>query len=222
MNMTASEKEAFAKSNFGLVHSCANRFRGRGIEYDDLFSTGCVGLIKAINAFDDERGVKFSTYAVPVILGEIKRLFRDGGAVKVSRSIKELSMKIARQTAEFSNKYGKEPTVNELAEILGVPPEEIAEAISAALPPVSLTPVDDEHGGQQIDIGTESVDEQLTDTIVLKSAVEMLQPEERKLIVMRYFKYQTQSQTAKQLNMTQVQVSRKEKKILTKLREMMV
>ena len=111
--MNGTETDKFTEENLGLVRLCANRFRGKGIEYDDLYSTGCIGLIKAVNGFDSERGVKFSTYAVPVILGEIKRLFRDGGTVKVSRSIKELFMKITRIKEDFSRKYGREPLISE-------------------------------------------------------------------------------------------------------------
>lgn len=221
MKLTETEKERFAKDNFGLVHSCAGRFCGRGIEYDDLFSAGCVGLVKAIEGFDESRGFKFSTYAVPVILGEIKRLFRDGGAVKVSRGIKELSLKISKASAEFIKQNGREPTVNELASALGASAEDVAQAISAALPPVSLTPADDE-SAPQIDIGTDSSDDRVTDAIVLQSAVEKLAPDERKIILMRYFRHRTQSETAKEMNMTQVQVSRREKKILMKLRVMLM
>ena len=107
------ERNEFIENNLGLVHSCAIRFKGKGIEYDDLYSAGCVGLIKAVDNFDTERGLCFSTYAVPVILGEIRRLFRDGGTVKVSRSLKELSMKINRVSKEFQDKNGFEPTVNQ-------------------------------------------------------------------------------------------------------------
>lgn len=221
MWMSNEEKEQFAKNNFGLVHSCANRFKGRGIEYDDLFSTGCMGLVKAIDAFDEDRGVKFSTYAVPVILGEIKRLFRDGGAVKVSRGLKELSMKLSRVREEFNHLHGREPTITELSELVGVSPEDTAEAISAGLPPISLTPVDDDHNGQ-IDIETDSIDERLADTISLQDAVERLDDDDRKLIMLRYFEYKTQNETAKKLGMTQVQVSRKEKKILSELKAILL
>ena len=112
-------RDKLVTENLGLVHLCANRFRGRGVEYEELYSSGCVGLVKAAGAFDEERGVKFSTYAVPVILGEIKRVFRDGGTVKVSRSLKELSMKVTREKADFILKNGREPTVCELADITG-------------------------------------------------------------------------------------------------------
>ena len=142
-------RDKLVTENLGLVHLCANRFRGRGVEYEELYSSGCVGLVKAAGAFDEERGVKFSTYAVPVILGEIKRVFRDGGTVKVSRSLKELSMKVTREKADFILKNGREPTVCELADIMGESAENIAEALSAALPCISLTGGDDEDGRQQ-------------------------------------------------------------------------
>lgn len=221
MNITDEKKEEFAKNNFGLVHSCANRFRGKGIEYDDLFSTGCVGLIKAIDAFDEDRGVKFSTYAVPVILGEIKRLFRDGGAIKVSRGLKELSLKLNKIRERFINDNAREPTVNELAQKMSITVEEVSEAISAGLPPVSLTPVDDEGETVEINIGVDAIDEQLTDAISLRDAIKRLEEKDKQLILLRYYRYKTQSETAKILSMTQVQVSRREKKILKELRCML-
>ncbi|MBQ3928965.1 MAG: sigma-70 family RNA polymerase sigma factor, partial [Clostridia bacterium] len=121
------------EENLGLVHSCAKRFKGRGIEYDDLYQAGCVGLIKAADNFDSTLGYQFSTYAVPVIIGEIKRLFRDGGAVKISRSLKELSLKVTRTIQEYTLQNGHEPTVSELAERLDTSPEQITEAISASM-----------------------------------------------------------------------------------------
>ena len=114
------ERAAVIESNMGLVHSCAHKFKGRGIEYDDLFQAGCMGLIKAADAFDTTRGVRFSTYAVPVILGEIRRLFRDGGSIKVSRSIKELAMKIFRLREEYTRQNSREPSLSEIAAILEV------------------------------------------------------------------------------------------------------
>ena len=118
-------REQKISDNIGLVHACAKRFKSRGIEYDDLFQAGCLGLVKAVDGFDDDRGVKFSTYAVPVILGEMKRLFRDGGAVKVGRALKELSLKATKATADFTAKEGRVPTVQELAEILEVSVSEL-------------------------------------------------------------------------------------------------
>lgn len=213
----ASKREQTISQNIGLVHSCAHRFKGRGIEYDDLFQAGCMGLCKAADAFDEERGVRFSTYAVPVILGEMRRLFRDGGAVKVSRSIKELSMKIARQRETLSNVLGREPSVSELSEAMDLPEEQVVEALCASAPPISLTESDDDGGGQ-IDLPVDSPEDLLSDIISLKQVVGSLEPNDRKLIVLRYFSGMTQVQTAARLGMTQVQVSRREKKILTALR----
>lgn len=210
------DRDQKVRENIGLVHSCARHFKGRGIEYDDLFQAGCLGLIKAVENFDPERGVRFSTYAVPVILGEIKRLFRDGGTVKVGRSLKELSVRAMRESAAFADREGRSPTVGELAESLGVEPAEAAEALGAAQVPLSLT-MDDEDGGQ-LDIGVEPEDDKIAELISLKQVVTQLEPRDRKIIVFRYFKSRTQSETASALGMTQVQVSRREKKILQQLR----
>lgn len=206
------------EENLGLVHLCANRFRGRGIEYDDLYSAGCIGLLKAAEAFDSERGVKFSTYAVPVILGEIKRLFRDGGAVKVSRSLKELSLKTVRTREEMSKKLGREPTISELSRQLDTDECTIAEALAVSMPPVSLTDSTDENGSQ-IDIAVPSPDIEIGDTLALRQVLELMEPKDRELIYLRYYKGQTQSASAKKLGMTQVQVSRREKKLLSFMRE---
>ena len=205
------------EDNLGLVHLCANRFRGRGIEYDDLYGAGCMGLVKAAKAFDDSRGVKFSTYAVPVILGEIKRLFRDGGTVKVSRSLKELSLKITRATQSFTHKNGREPTVSELSKLLNADPEDIIAALNSSQPALSLT-MGDEDGDSQTDLPVDPPDEDITDKLALRQVLAELSPEDRKLIDLRYFKGLTQTKAAKELGMTQVQVSRREKKLLTYMR----
>ena len=210
-------KDKLATENLGLVHLCANRFRGRGIEYEELYSAGCIGLVKAASAFDMERGVKFSTYAVPVIFGEIKRLFRDGGTVKVSRGLKELSLKAVRRQNDFITEHGREPSVNELSELMGEAPEDIAQALSAALPCISLTRYDDDESGQQ-DIPSGFRESDLYEGIALRQAMERLAPADRKLIYLRYFKSMTQTSTADILGMSQVQVSRREKKILEELR----
>ena len=209
------------EENLGLVHLCANRFRGRGIEYDDLYSAGCIGLLKAAEAFDCERGVKFSTYAVPVILGEIKRLFRDGGTVKVSRSLKELSLKAVRVRDEMSKELGREPTLSELGKKLDTDECAIAEALSVSLPPVSLTDSSEEGGGQ-IDVAAPSPDIEIGDTVALRQVLEMMEPKDRELIFLRYYKNFTQSAAAQKLGMTQVQVSRREKKLLTFMREQLL
>lgn len=214
-----TDRDNFINQNLGLVHTCAHRFIKRGIDYDDLYSAGCVGLIKAADGFDKERGLKFSTYAVPVILGEIKRLFRDGGSIKVSRSLKELSLKLSRERERYIKKNGEEPTIGQLAKILDVTLEQAVEAMDAAVVPISLTSSNDDETKAQIDVKVEIINDRLNEKIVLKDAIEDLDEKDKKLITLRYFKGKTQTETAKVLKMTQVQVSRKEKKILTILRE---
>lgn len=217
MIKTAGEKEEFIKKNLGLVHSCANRFRGRFIEYDDLFSAGCVGLLKAIEGFDESRGIMFSTYAVPAILGEMKRLFRDGGALKVSRSLKDLSMKVVRERERYMKEHSREPTLTELAEILEVSVESVVEALNVSVPPMSLTIQDDE-GETQLDVPVDIIDDRIADRISLDEVIKTLDENDQKLIYLRYYQNKTQSETAAVLGMTQVQVSRREKKLLQKLR----
>ena len=214
--MESEVRSPAAEDNLGLVHLCANRFRGRGIDYDDLYSAGCIGLLKAVKAFDADRGVKFSTYAVPVILGEIKRLFRDGGAVRVSRSLKELSLRLQKYAEDFRQQHGREPAVSELAELSGADPSEVAEALCVTQPLVSLTSGEDE---SQIDIPCDPPDEGIVDTLALRQIMEGLDPQDRALLELRYFRELTQSKTAQILGMTQVQVSRREKKLLTQMRK---
>ena len=215
--MNSINNPAFIEQNLGLVHACANRFRGRGMEYDDLYGAGCIGLMKAAASFDEERGVRFSTYAVPVILGEIKRLFRDGGAVKVSRSLKEQSLKVARARDWFMFQNGREPALSELAEELELTIEQVAEALTVSMAPLSLT-ADTEEGTTQIDIPVAAPEEEISDRLSLKKAIGDLEANDRRLIVLRYFNNKTQMETARLLGMTQVQVSRREKKILSALR----
>ena len=207
-------RDEFIAANLPLVHSLANRFRSRGIDYEELFSAGSLGLVKAYDNFDETRGLCFSTYAVPVILGEMRRLFRDGGTVKMSRSLKELSMRVQRAREELSQS-GAEPTLSELAEYLGVSPEEAAEAVQASVPPLSLT--EREEGGE-LDVPVESAENALIDKLALRQCMEKLSEEDRTLIVLRYFRSKTQSETAQVMGMTQVQVSRRERKILEELR----
>ncbi len=215
--MGAELKKPAAEENLGLVHLCANRFRGRGIEYEELYSAGCIGLLKAVKVFDAERGVKFSTYAVPVILGEIKRLFRDGGAIRVSRSLKELSMRLQKICEDFRQREMREPTITELAELSGEDEGKVSEALCVSQPLVSLTASDDDEG--QTDIPTEAPDEAIVDLLALRQIMSALEPRDRALLELRYFRNLTQSNTAKALGMTQVQVSRREKKLLAKMRE---
>lgn len=208
----------FIEKNLGLVHACAGRFKGRGIEYEELYAAGCLGLVKACDGFDTGRGVCFSTYAVPVILGEIKKLFRDGGTVKVSRSLKELSLKINAERERCLKKTGQEPGVVQLAETLNTTPEQIALAIRASLPALSLTPADDEEGQREWDVPVDSPEESLSDRIGLQEVMEKLSDQDRQMIRLRFFGGRTQSETARVLGTTQVQVSRRERKILQWMR----
>ena len=213
-----TRRESFIEQNLGLVHSCAGRFRGRGIEYDDLYSAGCMGLIKAYDNFEEERGLRFSTYAVPVILGEIKKLFRDGGTVKVSRSLKELGMRVQAAREHHMKVCGVEPTLSQLAEELGEPVENVTLAIQAAQPAMSLTPENAGEDAHQLDIPVDSPEEALAEKISLREVIDALPEQDRKLIQLRFYENKTQSETAKALHTTQVQISRRERKILTLLR----
>ena len=217
MILKQSERDEMISANLGLVHSCAHKLKGRGVEYDDLFQAGCVGLIKAVDGFDDSRGFSFSTYAVPVILGEIKRIFRDGGTVSVSRSIKERGRKINYEREKFIKQYDREPTVKELADRLGFDEFETAQAISAAMPVISLTQNDDESGNEfEIPIG--SPEEDISTAVALEQVLNNLEGRDRDIIRMRYFSGLTQTVIAERLGMTQVQISRREKAILRQMR----
>lgn len=215
-------REEFIQNNLGLVHACAGRFRGRGIEYDDLYSAGCMGLVKAYDGFNEGRGVQFSTYAVPVILGEIKKLFRDGGTVKVSRSLKELGLKVNALRETAVKNTGAEPTVSQLAEALGERPEQVALAIRAGQPALSLTPAPDAEDAGQLDIPVASPEEDLADRIGLEEVLASLPPRDRTLIYLRFFSGKTQSETARVLGTTQVQISRRERKILKEMRDLLL
>ena len=210
------DRNTLIEDNVRLVHSCCKRFVGRGIEYEDIFQVGCIGLVKAADGFDETRGLCFSTYAVPNILGEIKRMFRDTGAVKVSRAIKELSIKIQREK-EKVEKTGQEPTVSVLAERLNVTFEEIVEALDASRQVISLTYENDD-GVCELELPTDSCENEVCSRILISEAISRLEPLEQEIIKLRYFSEKTQTQTADLLGVSQVQVSRKEKKALERLR----
>ena len=214
-------RDEFIESNLPLVHKMANRFRGRGVEYEELYAAGCVGLVKAADRFEPERGLCFSTYAVPVILGEIRRLFRDGGSVKISRSLKELSVKAARVREQLTaDSPGGEPRISDIAQALGVTSEEAAEALCAGIPPVSL-----DHGGEDgepLPVPSASGEEALIDRLALRQCLSELSAEDREILILRYFRRKTQCETAQILGMTQVMVSRRERKLLSSLREQLV
>ena len=207
------------EANLGLVHACCKRFKNRGIDYEDLYSAGCLGLVKAGKNFDFSRNVQFSTYAVPVILGEIKQLFRESGTVKVSRILKELAQKAKKISEEYKKETGLEMPVSLLAKKLETSTEKVMEALNSTQFPISLTCDENDETSTGFDIPVESGEEKLTETMSLNQAINQLEIEDKNLIVLRYYKHKTQSQTAKELGMTQVQVSRREKKILLSIRQ---
>lgn len=208
-----------ADRNLGLVHAAAARFKGRGIEYEELFGAGCLGLVKAADRFDESRGLCFSTYAVPLIIGEIKGLFRRSGALKVSRSLKETALKLSYARDTYISRNGSEPTLCELSELAGIPKEQAIEALSACRRPLSLTAPEDDDTPSLSDIPIESGEERLAEKLGLRQEIEKLSPDDRRLIELRYYRSLTQSQTAKLLGTSQVQICRREKKILSVLRE---
>ncbi|MBR3767986.1 MAG: sigma-70 family RNA polymerase sigma factor [Clostridia bacterium] len=216
--LNSSANDSLVTENIGLVHSCANRFKGRGVEYEDLFQAGCVGLIKAAAGFDPEKGFKFSTYAVPAILGEIRRIFRDGGTVKIGRAAKEKARQLLSIKEELAAITGKEPTITEIAKKADIEIAEAAALVSACLPVISLTAEEDD---SQTDIPVASPDEKLSERLDLRKALSSLEDNEQRIIELRYFKGLTQTVTAEKLGLSQVQVSRKEKAILGKLRKML-
>lgn len=214
------------EENIGLVWCIVKRFYGRGTEAEDLFQIGSIGLLKAIDKFNLDYNVKFSTYAVPMISGEIKRFLRDDGMIKVSRSLKELSYKAHLAGEKLQEKYGREPTLKELSEELEVPEEELVMAMESAGEVESIyKPVYQKDGNEirLLDklVEKEEREETILNRMVLARLLEQLGKEERQLIYMRYFKNETQSQIGKVLGISQVQVSRMEKKILQSLREQM-
>ncbi len=211
------------ENNKGLIWNIVKRFSGRGYETDDIFQIGCMGFIKAIKRFDTSFEVQVSTYAVPYILGEIKRFIRDDGMVKVSRSTKELAMKILELQKEYLNKTGRDITVSEIEKVLKIPKEEVTYALDC-LKPVSSIYEENSSGNDDsrtiIDkIGT-GKDEasSIVDKIALRQLIENLETREKEIILLRFYKEKTQAEVAKVLGITQVQVSRIEKKILNSMK----
>lgn len=206
------------ENNIGLVHLCAKRFSGKGLEYDDLFQAGCVGLIKAVDNFDPALGNKFSTYAVPVILGEIKELFRTGSSVKVSRGMWELAKKARQETEKLREEMGEYPSVSQVALRLGVSIEKTVLALGVSKGTLSLTG-DDENAELQIPV--DAPEEKMTDRMTLHHVISTMEENDRRLLKLRYYQSKTQQETADILGMTQVQVSRREKKLLLYMRSLM-
>lgn len=215
--MVKDERERQIIDNIGLVHSIAKRFLNRGCEYEDLFQAGCVGLIKAVDGFDSSKGFMFSTYAVPVIMGEIRRIFREGGAVKVSRSLKEKSYIVQCARDKFVKKELREPTISELSDICKIEACELGEILGVISPTISLS-VENDNGTNEFDIPIDN-SEELIDKVSVSYVLGTLNAEEKKLVYLRYYEGKTQCETSKHLNISQVQVSRKEKAILNKLKK---
>ncbi|HHY70248.1 MAG TPA: RNA polymerase sporulation sigma factor SigF [Thermoanaerobacterales bacterium] len=219
-------KDELVSLNLGLVWSIVKRFSNRGYELEDLFQIGSIGLLKAIEKFDFSYDVKFSTYAVPMIIGEIRRYIRDDRPIKVARSLKELAFKIQRTQEELTNTLDREPTVNELSDEMGVSVEELVIAMEASQSLVSLNNVAYQDDGSPIYLIDQINEDKyrqnlLFDRIALKEALSKLDKEERQIIILRYFKDMTQVDVAKALNMTQVQVSRLERKVLEKVKDLL-
>ena len=214
--------ETLVKENSGLIWSVARRFLGRGAEGDDLYQLGCLGFLKAVDGFDLEYGTQFSTYAVPKISGEIRRFLRDDGAVKVSRTIKEQAATIKIARSNLTNSLGREPTISELSEKTGFSAEEIALAETATAATESIQRETGEDGFSLEDVLTDTqTEESLVEKISLKQAISNLPEREKMVIQLRYFHGLTQERVAKVLDVSQVQVSRIEKKALSNLRMLM-
>lgn len=208
--------------NSPLIKSIIKRFIGKGIEYDDLFQLGSMGFIKAVKNFDESYNVKFSTYVVPMIIGEIKRFMRDDGSIKVSRSIKTLNIQINRFIEEYFKKNGIKPSIEQIATHFKTEQQEIIFIMDSARMPISLyAPFEDDENKSLLLIDRymqDNSNEELFDNIALKEALKNLEERDKKIITLRYFKDKTQSEIAKELNISQVQVSRLEMKILEKMR----
>ena len=215
-------KEEISKNNLLLVKSIAFRFKNKGVEIEDLISLGTIGLMKAIYNFDESYDVRFSTYAVPMILGEIKRFMRDDGEIKVSRVIKTQYRQITKFVEDFSLISGKEPTIEEIAEGLKISSEEVVLALDSSKRPISLyetAPEGEEKALTLIErIPSSETEEDRVDKLFVKNLIKELSEREQKLIILRYFRDKTQGEVAKILGVSQVQVSRLESKILTKLK----
>ena len=217
-------REILIEENMGLIHHVVKRFLGRGVEAEDLFQIGAIGLVKAVDRFDLSFGVRFSTYAVPMIAGEIKRFLRDDSMIKISRSLKELAIRAAKLREQLLMERGEEPGVEELSELLGVEPEELVQAMDGSAEVESLQKIvyqGDGEGLSLMDKVEQGKDEEetLLRQLLLEQLLRSLEPKERRLIMLRFFHDRTQTQVAEELGMSQVQVSRLEKNALSRIRK---
>lgn len=214
-------KSILVEDNMPLIKSLVKRFRNSSIEYDDLIQLGSMGLVKAINNFSVDYNVKFSTYAVPMIVGEIKRYLRDDGLIKVSRSVKSLNIKISKYISDYKNERGKDPEIKEIAGEFGITEQDVVFAMDSSKYPVSLyEKSNDDDGLELLDrISSGESTEDNIDKMVLRDTIMSLPEREKKIIILRYFRDKTQSEIAKDFGISQVQISRIESKIIAKLRE---
>ena len=216
-------KQKLVNENSPLIKSIIKRFVGKGIEYDDLFQLGALGFVKAINNFQTEYNVKFSTYVVPMIIGEIKRFMRDDGAIKVSRTIKSLNLQINKFVASYVKEHGEKPSIETIAKNFDLPCQEIVFAMDSAKMPISLyTPFEEEEDKSLLVVdrfAQNNQTEELFDNIFLRDTLKNLNARDKKIILLRYFRDKTQSEIAKELGISQVQVSRLETKIIERIRE---
>lgn len=204
-----------------LVHACCQRFRSRGADYDDVFQSGCIGLVKAAKNFDSSRGVQFSTYAVPVILGEIKTFFQNNTSVKINRSTREIAFKINREREKYINLHNEEPSINYIAEVLNLPVETVVESLDVYTAPISLDSAFENGKKPVFEPAIDFDSENLCNRLSVIEVINKFDEKDRRLIYLRFFKGETQCKIAQILSMTQVQVSRREKFLLKNLREML-
>ena len=213
--------EQVLQENAGLIWSIVRRYYGRGVDPDDLYQLACLGFLKAVRGYDPAFGTQFSTYAVPKIAGEIRRFLRDDGAVKVSRGVKERATAIRMARARLQNQLSREPTLSELSEETGLEPEEIAAAETAVEPVASLQMETGEGMTLESVLGTGGMEEKVVEQVVLRQAMSQLPRQERQVLLLRYYKGMTQSSTARIIGVSQVQVSRIERRAVARLREML-
>lgn len=218
-NGDKSASEQLLTCNSPLIKSVIRRYRNKGVEYDDLYQLGCVGFIKAVKNFSTEYEVRFSTYAVPMIAGEVKRFLRDDGPVKVSRGTKSAAIKIARFVDEYKRDHGESPTIDSISKQFGIEPQEVVFIMDSNKYPVSIYDSNDESSRTLIDkLQTSENDDEKLDKMMLKKIINDLSPRDKKIILLRYFADKTQSEVARVLSVSQVQISRLESKILGKIR----
>lgn len=221
-NGSAEAKDKLIQGNFPLIKSIVKNFQNKGVDYEDLYQIGCVGFLKAINNFDVKFDVKFSTYAVPMIAGEIKRFLRDDGNIKISRAIKTLWLKIKSYVDVYEKLHNESPTIDEIAKALSVTPEEVVYAQDASKQILSLDAQIDETSNNSQSVLDRVVEEDkseiLLDKLLLKEAISLLPEREKKIVLLRYYRGKTQSEVAMMLGVSQVQISRLETKIIYKLK----